>query len=214
MQLTIYATRQSIYSPISDDYIARAENEVTIKQWHNDRAANSNYIPSTFLIFPLLAMIFTFFAVYYYNESQENHRMYKMKRILSSKDCYGKRVVKYELQNEFVVSVMFSLHVIILSILGVVYTLNIDKYLNEYVNDYFSIYNLSTSLEFSASLAIITLSLDLVVVVVLQIFVIVIVLIKKSIQKRIFRTLIQSLCIYGGIVPTASSFLSASSSAI
>ena len=184
MQLKIYATRQSISSPISDDYIARAENEVTIKQWHKDRAANSNYIPSTFLIFPLLAMIFTCFAVYYYNESQENNRMYKMKRILSSNDCYGKRVVKYELQNEFVVSVMFSLHVIILSILGVVYTLNIDKYLNEHVNDYFSIYNLSTSLEFSASLAIITLSLDLVVVVVLQIFVIVIVLIKKKVYRK------------------------------
>ena len=75
--------------------------------------------------------------------------MYKIKRILDSNDCYGKRTVMYELQNEFVVSLMFSFYVVIISILGVIRTLNIEKYLNEHVKKYFSIYHLSRSLEHS-----------------------------------------------------------------
>ena len=55
---------------------------------------------------------------------------------------------------------MFSFHVVILSILGVLITLDINKYLNEHVKKYFSIYHLSRSLEYSSSLAITTLSLD------------------------------------------------------
>ena len=150
-------------------------------------------------------------AVYYYNESNENNRMYRIKRILKGNDRYGKRVVKYELQNELVVSAMFCLHVIILSILGVVYSLDIDKHLNEHVKDYFSIYNVNKSLEYTASLAITTLSLDLLVIVVLLVFVKVVVQVKG---QNIFQTLISYLYVHGGIVPTVSSFLSASLSTI
>ena len=170
----------SISSPISDDYGARAENVETIANWHANHASASNYIPTTFFIFPLLAMIFICSAVYYYNESKENNRMYRIKRILKGNDRYGKRVVKYELQNELVVSAMFCLHVIILSILGVVYTLDIDKHLNKHVKDYFSIKNLNKSLEYTASLAITTLSLDLLVIVVLLVFVKVVVQVKRT----------------------------------
>ena len=109
-------------------------------------------------------MIITICAVVYYNDSKENNRMFKIKRILSRKDNYGKRVVKYELQNELIVSLIFCIYVIILSSCGVYYTVN-HTYLNKHVEDYFSINNLSTNLEFSASLAIVTLTLDLIVVV-------------------------------------------------
>ena len=154
----------------------------TIKEWHMNHANDSNYIPTTFYVFPFLAMLFICFAVYYYNDSKENSRMYEIKRTLYSDDCYGKRTVMYELQNEVVVSLMFIVHVIILSIFGVVYTLDIDKRLNKHVKNYFGIYNLSRNLEYSSSLAITTLSLDLFVVVVVNIIIIVVVIIETKIE--------------------------------
>ena len=150
----------------------------TIKEWHMNNTNASSYIPTTFYVFPFIAMVFICFAVYYYNESKENSRMYKIKRILSSNDCYGKRTVMYELQNEVVVSLMFTVYVIILSSFGVAYTLDIDKHLNKHVKNYFGIYNLSRNLEYSSSLAITTLSLDLFVVVVMQLMVMLLVIIK------------------------------------
>ena len=179
MQLKVYATRQSISSPISDDYGARVDTAETIKKWYTNHANDSNYIPSTFYVFPVLAMVFIFLAVYYYNEFKENSRMYEIKRTLSSNDCYGKRKVMYELQNEVVVSLMFIVHVIILSSFAVAYTLDIDKHLNKHVKNYFRIHNLSRNLEYSSSLAITTLSLDLFVVLILQIIVVVLVIIKS-----------------------------------
>ena len=105
--------------------------------------------------------------------------MYEIKRILSSNDCYGKRKVMYDLQNEVVVSLMFIIHVIILSSFGVAYTLHIDQHLNKHVKNYFRIYNISQNLEYSSSLAITTLLLDLFVVLILQIIVVVLVIIKS-----------------------------------
>ena len=186
MQLKLYATRKSISSPISSDYEARAENEVTIKLWHKDQASKSIFISTTYIVFPVLVMIITICAVYYYNDSKENNRMFKIKRILSRKDNYGKKVVMYELQNEVIVSLMFCIYVIILSIFGVYSTVN-HTYLNKHVEDYFSINNLSTNLEFSASLAIITLTLDLIVVVAGHIVLLVIgivVVIKTYLRRR------------------------------
>ena len=184
-QLKVYATEQSISSPISADYGPKVETAETIKQWHKDHITESNYIPSTFYVFPILAMLFIFFAVYYYNESKENNRMSSIKKILhpNSTEYYGQRAMKYELQNEFVVSLIFTVHVLILSILGVHSTLNIDKYLNEHIKDYFGIYNLNTNLEHSSSLAITTLTLDLMVVVVMQIIVLLLVGIKSVKDK-------------------------------
>ena len=185
MQLKLYATRKSISSPISSDYEARAENEVTIKQWHQDHASNSIFISTTYIVFPVLVMIITICAVFYYNDSKENNCMFKIKRILSRKDSYGKRVVMYELQNELIVSLMFWIYVIISSSCGLYYTLN-HTYLTKHVEDYFSINHLSTSLEFSASLAIVTLTLDLIVVVAghIVILVIVIVVVIKSLKSQ------------------------------
>ena len=174
LQLKVYATRKSIYSPISEDYGARAETAETIKMWHTNYARESYYISTTFCAFPLVGIFFICFAVYYYNESQENYRMYKINKLYNSVDCYGKRVVKYELQNELIVSMMFSFYILILSICGVIYTQN-DIYLNDYVKDDFSIYNLGTTLEYSVSLAIIALSLDLGIVVVVQTIIVVVV---------------------------------------
>ena len=156
----------------------------TIKEWHTNHVNASNYIPTTFYVFPFLAMLFIFFAAYYYNDSKENSRMYKIKKTLYSDDCYGKRTVMYELQNEVVVSLMFSVHVIILSIFGVAYTLDIDKHLNKHVKNYFGTHNLSRNLEYSSSLAITTLSLDLFVVVVMNIIVIVVVFKITKIETR------------------------------
>ena len=156
----------------------------TIKEWHMNHANDSNYIPTTFYVFPFLAMLFIFFAAYYYNDSKENSRMYKIKRTLYSDDCYGKRTVMYELQNEVVVSLMFIVYVIILSSFAVAYTLYIDKRLNKHVKNYFGIYNLSRNLEYSSSLAITTLSLDLFVVVVMNIIIIVLVFKKTKKETR------------------------------
>ena len=180
-QLKVYATEQSISSPISADYEPKVETAETIKQWHKDHTKESNYIPSTFYVFPILAMLFIFFAVYYYNESKENNRMSTIKNILdpTSTDYYGQRAMKHELQNEYVVSLIFTAHVLILSIFGVHTTLNIDKYLNEHIKDYFGIYNLNTSLEHSSSLAITTLTLDLMVVVLMHVVVLMLVGIKS-----------------------------------
>ena len=155
----------------------------TIKDWHTNNTNDSNYIPTTFYVFPFLAMVFIFCAAYYYNDSKENSRMYEIKRTLYSDDCYGKRTVMYDLQNEVVVSLMFSAHVIILSIFAVAYTMDIDKHLNKHVKNYFGIYNLSRNLEYSSSLAITTLSLDLFVVVVMNVIVIVVVFIKTKEEK-------------------------------
>ena len=150
--------------------------------WHTNYTRESYYISTTFCAFPLVGIIFICFAVYYYNESQENYRMYKINKLLDSVDCYGKRMVKYELQNELIVSMVFSFYILILSICGVVYTQN-DIYLNDYVKDDFSIYNLGTTLEYSECLAIITLSLDLGIVVVVQTVIVVVVIIKSGIDK-------------------------------
>ena len=137
--------------------------------------------------------------------------MYEIKRILDSNDRYGKRIVMYELQDGFVVSLMFSFYVVIISILGVIRTLNIEKYLNEHVKKYFSIYHLSRSLEHSSSLAITTLILDLMVVLYLQITVVGLVIIKSKKEWDDIGRI--CLCTWS-IAPTASSSPSASSSTI
>ena len=184
-QLKVYATEQSISSPISADDGPKVETAETIKQWHKDHTKESNYIPSTFYVFPILAILFIFFAVYYYNESKENNRMSNIKKILdpNSTDYYGQRAMKYELQNEFVMSLIFTVHVLIISIMGVDRTaLNINKYLKDR-KDYVGIFNLSTSLQHSSRLAITTLTLNLMVVVLMHVIVLMLVGIKSVKDK-------------------------------
>ena len=171
LQLKIHATEKSISSPISDDYNPKAETADSILKLQDNNTNSSNYISSTFYIFPFLTIPLLLFSVFYYNDLTEHSRMKKIIKTFAGNDDKKKWNYKYQLQNEFVLSQLFVVYTMVISTLGVGFTIDTGKRLNHEITDYFNLAHGTVRSRHSTSLPILALILDLIVLIPLQLIV-------------------------------------------
>ena len=135
---------KSINSPISDDYSPKAETAETIKSWITDGSTkySSTYTFSVFLVSPLISYVLIAIAVCYYNHLAENCRITRIKEKLDSKMEAIIANCKYDLQNEYLLSLLFVIYALVLSCCGMGFTDYTNKILNEeYVTKYYKFQN-------------------------------------------------------------------------
>ncbi len=188
---------KSINSPISDDYSPKAETAQSISNWTNNSAHYSGYVFSVFLISPPFSYAFIVFALCYYNHFLENGRIKRIKEKLSSVTEVTKDNCKNELQNEYLLSLLFVIYAVFLSILGMYnYSRTATIIDNEYTDKYYKLGS-SDKGDFATSIIICTLILDIIIILIFVTTSIIILCIHAKLDEITF----WKFCAYSMIFP-------------
>ncbi len=194
---------KSINSPISDDYGPKAETAETIKSWITDNStkSSSGYTFSTFFMSPCIAYVCIVAVVCYYNHLTENYRIKRIKEKLDSTAQVIKANCKYELQNVFLLSLLFVIYTVVLSACAIGYSYNTNKILNEEYTNYYS-FHTKGELFFATGLSVSIMVLDgFVFAAFISALIVIMILQKRSSKSNNDEIWFWKFCAYSIIFP-------------
>ncbi len=125
-------------SPISDDYNPVAQSLNTMQSWLDSNKHYIEYFATSFIILPILTILLATLTVVYYNDFAPNNRMGHIKTAL--KDAKRADKLKWDLQNQCLLSVFITLYVLALSSAAVQIYVDTDDHLNTDIQNLTSIY--------------------------------------------------------------------------
>ena len=123
---------------IANAYEAKAEKVETLAEWHRGHTYYSAYIVFNFFMFPVISWVILLFIFWYLISSGPEARMEKIKASLESYNCKKIDEVKFRLQNEFTMSLIFVMFSLSLSSAAFVFLGKTDSVLHSEVGKYFS----------------------------------------------------------------------------
>ena len=133
----MYALLQSVATPIVDAYEAKAEKFDTLKRWHKENKTYSAYILSNFIAFPLLSAMILLIVFIYINDCGPNSRVDKIRKILKGGNKKKILATKFQLQNEFTLSLTFVLLSVSLSCVAMAFGQQTNSRVHKEVDRYF-----------------------------------------------------------------------------
>ena len=117
MQLKLFAMKRTIFPAIDDNYQPKAENVMTIQEYHSTTKKTSRLLLSAQFIYPVVTAIVASFVVSYYLFYQNNDSGKKKLLVHEKQDMKPDRRAK--LMVTYTVSVIFSLFAFGMSITAV-----------------------------------------------------------------------------------------------
>ena len=153
----MYALLQSVATPIDDAYEAQTEKFDTLKDWHEQHKTYSAYVLFNFITFPLLSVVILLIVYIYLNDCGPNPRVSKIEKILKGDNKKKILATKFQLQNEFTLSLTFVLLSVSLLCVAMTFGEQTDSRVHKEVEKYFGFH--SGVPEFSAIYSILAVVL-------------------------------------------------------
>ena len=127
--------------------------------------AESKFISSHFIVFPFFTILLLICAVFYFNDFIPNNRSEKIRKILAENTTKAS-FLKWDLQNEFILSLLITMYILALSAAAVQFSTDTETHLNSNVKAIFSIDPSIVDVfqqRLTSSLPIITFTIDLII---------------------------------------------------